>query len=241
MARAGVGFARLPATGGRAADLLAVVAHDVAARAEFTRDTAVEPQRALAQSLHLEEVVRTENERAAASEEAIEPAIALALEAVVADREHLVGDQHLGLELGRRRERDAQLHARGTGAQGAIEVGADAGETLDLAGGAARFAAAHSALEDEPALGVLASGLERLESGPEVEQAAEARRHVDPTRSRTGRSGEQAQQRRLARSVATDQAEGLSPVEGEGDIAHRPEAAVDGAGHGMVTAEDPAQ
>ena len=44
----------------------------------------------------------------------------------------------------------------------------------------------------------------------------------DAARCRLDDSGDQAQQRGLARSVASDEADGLAVLDGDGDIAQRP-------------------
>src|SRR5205085_10350963 len=53
----------------------------------------LEPQRAAAQLLHVIHAVRAQKQRAARAEIAFPPCNAFLLERLVADREHLVGDQ----------------------------------------------------------------------------------------------------------------------------------------------------
>ena len=57
-------------------------------------------------------VVRDEQDRAALVAQAVELVEALLLEGGVADREHLVDQQHVGVDLDHHREREPHVHAR---------------------------------------------------------------------------------------------------------------------------------
>ena len=53
-----------------------------------------------------------EHDRAAFVLELVDPVEALALEGLVADREHLVDEQHVGVDVDGDREAEAHVHAR---------------------------------------------------------------------------------------------------------------------------------
>ena len=71
-------------------------------------------------------VVGDEDDRAASSRSSREDAAALVLEGGVADREHLVDQQHVGVGLDHQREGEPDPHSRGVVLQ--LEVG----ELLEL-------------------------------------------------------------------------------------------------------------
>ena len=91
-----------------------------------------QPQRVAAQLLHVVHAVRAEQQRAAVCEIALQPGDALLLERLVADREHLVGDQDVRAHRGRDREAEAHDHARRVVLDRLVDVLADVGEVDDL-------------------------------------------------------------------------------------------------------------
>ena len=71
-------------------------------------------------------------QRAAVGEVALHPGDAFLLERLVADREHLVGDQDLGRQRGGHREAQPHDHARRVVLDRIVDVLADVGEGDDL-------------------------------------------------------------------------------------------------------------
>src|SRR5262249_31682385 len=69
---------------------------------------------------------------------------------------------------------------------------------------------------------VLAAGHVGVESGPELEQRADTAADGDGAGRRLDDSRQEAQQRRLARSVAADEADGASRLAGDRAVAERP-------------------
>ena len=97
---------------------------------------------------------------------------AAALELGVADGEHLVDDQDLGLEMRRHREGEAHAHARGVALDGGVEEARHAGEFHDLVEARGDLVLAQP--EDRAVeIHVLASRELRVEAGPHLEQAAD--------------------------------------------------------------------
>src|SRR3954469_11533596 len=81
-------------------------------RPERPHLSALDQQRAVAVVRDRVEVVADEHHRLAFGAEALERDHALLLEALVADREHLVEQEHVEVDLDRDRVREPHLHAR---------------------------------------------------------------------------------------------------------------------------------
>ena len=104
-----------------------------------------------------------------------------ALELGVADREHLVDEQDLGLEVRRDREREADVHAARVALHGRVDELLDAGELDDLVEALLDLAALHA--EDRAVqVDVLAAGELLVEARPDLEQAADAAADLGPAR-----------------------------------------------------------
>ena len=90
-----------------------VVAGDRLLRGAVELDAAVaEEDRAAAEALDRRGVVRDEDDRPAALLELEDLGEALALELLVADREDLVEQEHVGVDVGGDREAEPHVHAR---------------------------------------------------------------------------------------------------------------------------------
>ena len=85
---------------------------DVGRRPDLAQLALVDPRRVLAQLVDLAEAVADEHDRAPVAAELVDLLGAPALEALVADREHLVDQQHLGLDVGGDGEAEPHEHAR---------------------------------------------------------------------------------------------------------------------------------
>ena len=104
-------------------------AHRIADR---LRLAVIEPERAVAEVAHLVELVRDEDQRHAAVLHLLNLGHALRGELLVADREHFVDQQHVGIDVDRDREAEPHVHAGGVGLDRLIDELADAGELDDL-------------------------------------------------------------------------------------------------------------
>ena len=71
----------------------------------------VDPGDRRTQLLHLAEAVAHEHDRASVAPELIDTFGALALEALVAHRQHLIDEQHVGFHVGGHGESEAHEHA----------------------------------------------------------------------------------------------------------------------------------
>ena len=130
---------------------------------EALQAAAVEPERLVAEALDQAERVRDEQDRLAAPLELGELVEALVGEALVADREHLVHEQHVGIDVDRHRETEAHVHAGRVGLDRRVDELLELGELDDLVEAARDLLlrqAEHDAVDED----VLAAGDLRDES-----------------------------------------------------------------------------
>ena len=110
-----------------------MVAGDGVLRRPVELDPALaQEDRALAEPLDGGGVVRDEDDRAAALLELEDLAEALPLELLVADREDLVEEEHVDLQVGGDREAEPHVHARGVRAHGQVDEALELREGDDL-------------------------------------------------------------------------------------------------------------
>ena len=202
--------------------VLAERAHGFAGRAVEHDLAVIEHDRAIADLAHEVGRVGDEHDRAALALELAHPFEALALERLVADRQHLVDQQQLGLDVHRDREAEPHVHARRVVLHLRVDELLELGERDDLVEAALEVAPRHAedrAVEED----VLAAGQILLESRAQLEQRRDL---LDPG-DRAGRRGEDArdalQERRLARAVVAEQPDGRSFGDVELDVAQRVE------------------
>ena len=176
-------------------------------------------QTARSQRVHRGRVVRDEEEGALLLERADE-AHALLLEGGVADRQDLVDDQDVGVDMGADREGEARIHAAGIGLDRLVDEVADAGEGLDVV--EARVDLVLRQPEERGGeVHVLAAGEFRVEACAELQQGANPAPDVDvPVEG--GACRQQLQQRRLAGAVAADDADGFLTGDREGHVLEGP-------------------
>ncbi len=93
---------------------------------------ALEQHRAVAEALDRRHVVRHEDDRLALGLEAVELLEALLLERGVADRQHLVDQQHVGVDLDRDREGEPHRHPRRVVLELEVEELLELGERDDV-------------------------------------------------------------------------------------------------------------
>ena len=145
---------------------------------------------------------------------------ALLLESRVADREHLVDQQDLGIDLDRDREREAHVHARGVVLQPQVEEVLQLGEGDDLVEALARLLAREPE-HDRVDHHVVAGG----EVGVEADAQLDERRQPPPDAQLAGVDavdpGEALQERALAAAVAPDDPEELAFRDLHADVVDR--------------------
>ena len=133
-----------------------------------------------AELLHVVHAVRAQQQRAAVGEVALHPRDALLLERLVADGEHLVGDQHVGRERGRDREAQAHDHARRVVLDRLVDVLADVGERDDRVAlrGELRGREAHQRRGEVDVLRARVLGMEARSPARAARRRGRARRRV---------------------------------------------------------------
>ena len=182
---------------------------------------AVDPDRAVAKLRDRGQGVRDEQHGPPRVTELLHPSEAAALELGVADREHLVDEHDLGLQVGRDRERKAHVHAARVALHGRVDEPLDAGELDDVVEALLDLPALHA--EDRPVqVDVLAPGQLLVEARPDLEQAADPTADLGSPGRRRGDPRENLQERRLPRAVPTDDAQHLPLRNLERDVAGAP-------------------
>ena len=200
---------------------LAVRTEHVADWSVLLDPPAVEPDGPLGDALDRGEVVRDEHEGGAGREHRPHAIDAALLEPGVADGEHLVDEQHVGLEEGRDAEAEPHLHAARVELDLAVDGVLELGELDDVveAGGH------HPARQPEQRavqVDVLAPGQLGVDAGAHLDQRTGAAGDLDPAGVRVHHPGQDLQQRRLARAVDPDQADRLAGLDPEVDVLERP-------------------
>jgi hypothetical protein len=158
----------------------------------------------------------------AAGQQLAHPGHALFLEADVADAQHLVDDQHVGIEMGGDREAGPRVHPGGVALDRRVDEFLDPGEIDDRVELAGDLAARHPhdrALQVD----VLAAGQVRVEPGGDLDQGADPAVDLDAPARRPQDLGQQLERRRLAGAVRADDAERLAGADLEREVADRPE------------------
>ena len=195
---------------------------DLLARAVADDATTLEQDRAVAQLGDRLQVVGHEDHRAAGVAEVLHPAEAARLELGVADGQHLVDEQDLGLEVRRDGEREPHVHAARVALHGRVEELGDAREVHDLGQLLLDLLPLHA--EDRAVqVDVLATRELGVEPGPDLEQAPDATTDLRAALRRRGDPGQDLEKRRLAGAVPADQAEHLALLHLEGDVPERPD------------------
>ena len=155
--------------------------------------------------------------------ELLHPAQALLLELRVADREHLVHEQDLRLEVRRHRERQPHVHAARVALHGGVQELCESPENSTISSNLASTSdlrmpmmAAESMMFSRP----VSSGWK-----PVPTSSSEPTRPIDlaPARGRRGDPREDLQHRALAGPVAPDDADRLAGPDLERDVLQRPE------------------
>ncbi len=194
-----------------------VVLGDHVGRADRVDLAVVQEQRPLAVLGHDRHRVGDQQDRAARPVHVLEDLAAALLELGVADREDLVDQQHVGVDVRHHREAEPDLHSRGVVLDLEVDVVLQARELDDLVESAPRLGRAqshHHAVQDD----VVAGGQLRVEADAELEEGGEAAGDLD--RPAVGRvdAREQLQQGALAGAVAADDPEELALGDVEAEV-----------------------
>jgi hypothetical protein len=180
----------------------------------------VDPDRPAAVLAHGRERVRHQKDGLARRPEFLHPRVALHLEPLVADRQRLVHEQDVRLDVGRDREGEPRRHARRVGPNGRVDELLQLRPLDDSWSPAPHFGAREAeqrALEHD----VLASRQLAVESEAELEKRGGPADDDDASGARRHDPRDQTQKRALARAIASDDADRLAAGHLEGDLSQR--------------------
>ncbi len=180
----------------------------------------VDPDGAAAVVQHLLPNVRDEEHGLSRLPELLDPRVAFPLELLVADREGLVHEEDVRLDVGRDRKRETGRHPGRVGAHRRIDELFDL-RPLDDPPHAPLHLAAGEAQQRPLQHDVLAPGQLTVEAEAELEQRRDPADDEDPPCARRHHSGDQLQERALARAVPPDHPDGLAGLHLEGEVAQR--------------------
>jgi hypothetical protein len=213
---------RLFLGGLEAADRLVVGVQDGLGVAFEFELTPVQEDAARAEVLHRGHVMADEQDRAPLLGHLLDPPQALVLESDVADREDLVDDQDLRLQVGGDREGEPDVHPAGIVLDLRVEEPLDLGEGDDLVEFAVDLVLPH-AENRAVQVDVLAARELEVEPGADLEQRGEPAANAGRAAARLGDPAEDLQERRLARAVPPEDAHDLAGLDLERDVLERPE------------------
>jgi hypothetical protein len=176
----------------------------------------------VAELAHLVEPMGHEHDGAALALELLDALHALALEGLVTDRQHLVDQQDVRVDVDRHGERQAHGHAARVELHLRVDELLDAGEIND------RIEVGFGLPAGEPEdrrvqVDVLAPGQVAVEAGAELQQGGEPAAALDVAGVRGEDPADHREQGALARAVGADEPERLGGLELERHALQRPE------------------
>src|SRR5689334_16680426 len=201
-------------------DVIAVARDRLRRRTVRGHAPAVEPDRAPAAVRDQRQVVRHEDEGAPVALQLGEALEGAMRERLVADGQHLVHEQDVGIRMRRDRKPEPYRHPGRVGLHGLVEEVLDPREADDLRE-PARDLPLREAEQQSRDLDVLAARDLGVEPGAELEQRGEAAADLDAAARRPHDAGHQLQQGRLPGAVRADDAERLAGGGVERDAVER--------------------
>ena len=166
----------------------------------------LEPHRVVAQVFDQAERVCHQQHGLAATPELGELVQALVREALVADRQHLVDEEHIGLDVNRHREPQAHIHAGRVRLDGGVDEFPELREVDDVVEAIVNLTlrqAQHDPVDED----VLAPGDFGMESGAELDQRGNPPVNPHAARRRLRDACHQLERRALPRAVPSDDRE----------------------------------
>ncbi|MEZ5320834.1 MAG: hypothetical protein R2698_01900 [Microthrixaceae bacterium] len=184
----------------------------------------VEPRRLVAHRLHDPHPVGDHDDRRSLLAQLVEVVEALALELLVADRDHLVDDEDLGLHVHRHREAQPHVHAAGVHLDRRVDELLDlvARERDDLVELRVDLLAGHA--EDRRVeVHVLTARQVGMEPGTQLQQRRDPTTDLHMSLVGLVDAGDATEQCRLARAVVAHQRVHRAALDLEGHVVERPE------------------
>src|SRR5712691_2060846 len=184
--------------------------------------SALQTDHAPAQPLDRVHVMADKKDRAPRLDKVAHLAETLFLERRIADREHLVDGQNLGIQMRRHGKRQPYVHSAAVALDRRVDEVIDIGESDDFIEPPPDLRSAHSkncAVEKD----ILPSGQLRVEPGPDLQQTGNSTLQNHTSFVRLGNPAQDFQQRRFPGSVPPDDAEDLALLDLEAHAPQRPE------------------
>ena len=170
----------------------------------------VEPHRPLADPLDRGQVVGDEHEGRPLQHHRPHPVDAPLLERGVAHGEHLVDEQHVGLEERGHAEAEPHLHPARIELHLPVDGVVELGEARRSRRTVRRHVLAGQTEQRAVEVDVLAPGELRVDARPHLDERADPAADLDPAGVGVHHPGQDLEQRRLARAVDADQADRLA-------------------------------
>lgn len=194
-----------------------VFTDDEVGSAEITNAAAVEPEDTVADGFDVTHGVADEEDSDAMLAEFMDLTEAALAEVNIADSEGFVDEENFWIDMDGDGEGEAHGHAARISFYGLVEEVSDFSELLDGVESAFGFRmgqAKDSGIEVD----VIAAGEFGIEAAAELEQSSDAALNLDDAGGRLEDAGDDLQQGAFAGAIFSDDAEGLSAADGEGDI-----------------------
>src|SRR5262249_10449242 len=206
-----------------------VLVDDLRRNAGAAGRSVLEPRRGVAQVANGLERVRDDDDRLSGGAEVVELLETPSLELGVADRQDLVDQEDVGIDVDRDREPQAHVHARRVVLHRCVTEVLETGEVNDLVEPLVELLLGHT--EDRAVQeNVLPTGELGMEAGSELEQGRDLAVGLDAPLLGPENMGHALEQRALARAVLADEREGRSLGHVERHVAQGPELRVAHAG-----------
>jgi hypothetical protein len=181
----------------------------------------IHPEHPVAQAGGVVDVVRDQQQRRPVARADLADSIeALFCKIRIADAEHLVDDQEAGGNDRRCGEHETHRHAARVGFDRLVDVLLELSELDHIGDTRARLRTGQPDVA-EVRQDVLATGQVRMEAGAELQEGLRFSLHLQRSGRRRGRSGDETQQRALARAVPADDAHFLAARDVERDVRER--------------------
>ena len=166
------------------------------------------------------EIVRDEHDRLLRRAELADLCEALVLEVLVANGEHLVDEQHVGVEMHRDAEPKAHVHAARVRLHRGVEEPADVGELLDRRHDPVHLLA-REPQERSIQIRVLAPAEVRMEAGTDLEERGHPAVDLERATRRFRGPRQELEECRFPGAVRADHAERLARLDREAHVAQR--------------------
>ena len=204
-----------------AGDVTEVAPHDLAGRPRRHHAPRVEPHRLVAQPLDAPEIVGDEDDRFPPRLELLDLPHALVLERLVADGEHFVDEEDVGIHGDGDGEAEPHVHARRVGLHRAVDEDLETGEGHDLVEALPDLGPGEPE-EDPVDVDVLPARELGMEAGPQLDEGGDAPGDGHRAQGGLEDAADDLEEGRLAGAVRADDPDHAPAWKHEAHVAERP-------------------